>query len=188
MRQRAEQEFKGRYFLFELDDWVFTSDAASERLLQHFETKNLKGFGVTDMPDAVIAAGALLHYLDITRHPNISHITALSRLDEDKYVRLDQFTVRNLELVRPMAEDGKSLIDILDMTVSPMGARLLRRWVLFPLRQPSAIEERLNVVEYFFKHPDCRHVARRYRNYRRPGTYRIQSSGRPRKPERTGAT
>ena len=160
MRQRAEQEFKGRYFLFELDDWVFTSDAASERLLQHFETKNLKGFGVTDMPDAVIAAGALLHYLDITRHPNISHITALSRLDEDKYVRLDQFTVRNLELVRPMAEDGKSLIDILDMTVSPMGARLLRRWVLFPLRQPSAIEERLNVVEYFFKHPDCRHTLR----------------------------
>ncbi|MBP3298663.1 MAG: DNA mismatch repair protein MutS [Muribaculaceae bacterium] len=160
MRQRAEQTFKGKYFLFELDDWIFTRDAAVERLLQHFETKNLKGFGVDRMPDAIIAAGSLLHYLDITRHPDIGHITSLSRIDEDKYVRLDRFTVRNLELVHPMGEDGKSLIDILDKTVSPMGARLLRRWILFPLRDVDAINGRLDVVEYFFRHPDTRHALR----------------------------
>ena len=155
-RARAEETFSGKYFLFELEDWIFTPDAATERLLRHFETGNLKGFGVDNMPDAIIAAGALLHYLDITKHPNISHITSLSRLDEQKYVRLDRFTVRNLELLAPMAEEGKCLVDILDKTVTPMGARMLRRWVLFPLREPQEIEKRHNVVEYFFKHPDAR--------------------------------
>ncbi len=157
-RARAEQEFQGKHFFFELDDWIFTMDAALERLLRHFETKSLKGFGVHDMPDAIVAAGALLHYMDITKHPNIAHITTLSRIDEDKYVRLDRFTVRNLELVSPMGEGGKSLVDILDKTVSPMGARLLRRWVLFPLRDVEAIRRRHNVVEYFFRHPDTRLV------------------------------
>lgn len=157
-RSRAEQEFQGKHFFFELDDWIFTMDAALERLLRHFETKSLKGFGVSDMPDAIVAAGALLHYMDITKHPNIAHITTLSRIDEDKYVRLDRFTVRNLELINPMGEGGKSLVDILDKTVSPMGARLLRRWVLFPLRDIEAIRRRHNVVEYFFRHPDTRLV------------------------------
>lgn len=157
-RARAEQEFQGKHFFFELDDWIFTMDAALERLLRHFETKSLKGFGVHDMPDAIVAAGALLHYMDITKHPNIAHITTLSRIDEDRYVRLDRFTVRNLELVSPMGEGGKSLVDILDKTVSPMGARLLRRWVLFPLRDVEAIRRRHNVVEYFFRHPDTRMV------------------------------
>ena len=155
-RERASGEFKGKHFFFELDDWIFTMDAALERLLRHFETKSLKGFGVGDMPDAIVAAGALLHYMDITRHPNIGHITSLARIDEDKYVRLDRFTVRNLELVTPMGEGGKSLVDILDRTVSPMGARLLRRWILFPLRDIGAIGRRQNVVEYFFRHPDTR--------------------------------
>lgn len=157
-RSRAEQEFQGKHFFFELDDWIFTMDAALERLLRHFETKSLKGFGVSDMPDAIVAAGALLHYMDITKHPNIAHITTLSRIDEDKYVRLDRFTVRNLELINPMGEGGKSLVDILDKTVSPMGARLLRRWVLFPLRDIEAIRRRHNVVEYFFRHTDTRLV------------------------------
>lgn len=155
-RSRAEAEFKGKYFFFELDDWIFTSDAANERLLRHFETKSLKGFGVSDMPCAIIAAGALLHYLDITKHPNISHITSLARLDRDKYVRLDRFTVRNLELVSSMSEDGKCLVDILDKTLTPMGARMLRRWILFPLRDVEAVNRRHNVVEYFFRHPDAR--------------------------------
>lgn len=156
LRSKAESSFKSRPLLFELDDWLFTLDAAKERLLQHFETTNLKGFGVDAMTEAVIAAGVLLRYLDITKHPNISHITSLSRIDEEKYVRLDPFTVRNLELLRPMGDEGKSLIDILDRTVSPMGGRLLRRWVLFPLRDVKAIEARQNVVEYFFRHPDTR--------------------------------
>ncbi|MCM1004949.1 MAG: DNA mismatch repair protein MutS [Prevotella sp.] len=158
LKAKASETFQGKHFFFELDDWIFTMDAAMERLLRHFETKSLKGFGVNDMPDAVIAAGSLLHYMDITRHPDIAHITALSRIDEDKYVRLDRFTIRNLELITPMGEGGKSLVDILDKTVSPMGARLLRRWVLFPLRDIHAIQHRHNVVEYFFRHPDTRHA------------------------------
>lgn len=156
MRARAQEAFQGKHFFFELDDWIFTMDAALDRLLRHFETKSLKGFGVNGMPDAIIAAGALLHYMDITRHPDIAHITTLSRIDEDKYVRLDSFTIRNLELIAPMGEGGKSLVDILDKTVSPMGARLLRRWILFPLRDVEAIRRRHNVVEYFFRHPDTR--------------------------------
>jgi DNA mismatch repair protein MutS len=142
-RRKAEDTFTGRYFMFELDDWMFTSDAANERLLKHFQTKNLKGFGVQDMPLAIVAAGTLLYYLDQTQHNNISHITSLSRIEEERYVRLDRFTVRNLELISSMGEDGKSLIDFMDKTISPMGARLLRRWMLFPLRDPKAIDDRL---------------------------------------------
>lgn len=159
-RQKAEQTFTGKYFLFELEDWIFTLDAASERLLRHFGTRSLKGFGIEKMPEAIIAAGSLLHYLDITKHPHISHITTLSRIDQEKYVRLDRFTIRNLELVQPMSPEGKCLVEILDHTVSPMGARLLRRWVLFPLRDPREIEKRQNVVEYFFRHPDTRDILR----------------------------
>lgn len=157
-KAKANEMFAGKSFFFELDDWIFTMDAAMERLLRHFQTKNLKGFGVQDMPDAIIAAGALLHYMDITKHSDIAHITSLARIDKDKYVRLDRFTIRNLELVTPMGEGGKSLVDILDKTVSPMGARLLRRWVLFPLRDIPAIQKRHNVVEYFFRHPDTRQI------------------------------
>lgn len=155
-RQRIEQSFTAKYLTFELDDWIFTREAAMDRLLKQFETSSLKGFGIHSMPVAVIAAGAILHYLDITRHTQISHINRLSRIEEDRYVRLDKFTVRNLELIDSIGEDGKSLLTVLDRTVSPMGARLLRRWVLFPLKDPEAINQRLNVVEHFMRDPDTR--------------------------------
>lgn len=146
-----EENFGSRFFIFELDDWVFTADAAKDRLLKHFETKNLKGFGVEHLINGVIAAGTILHYLDSTQHTQISHITSLSRIEEDKYVRLDKFTVRSLELISTMNEGGKTLLDILDKTVSPMGARMIRRWLVFPLKNKKPIENRLSVVEYFFK-------------------------------------
>lgn len=146
-----EDNFGSRFFIFELDDWVFTADAAKDRLLKHFETKNLKGFGVEHLINGVIAAGTILHYLDSTQHTQISHITSLSRIEEDKYVRLDKFTVRSLELISTMNEGGKTLLDILDKTVSPMGARMIRRWLVFPLKDKKPIENRLSVVEYFFK-------------------------------------
>ena len=155
-RKQFEEHFGLRYLLFELDDWVFTEDAASERLLRHFETKNLKGFGVQQLPNAIIASGSLLHYLDITQHTHIAHITALSRIEEDRYVRLDKFTVRSLELLDSMNEGGRSLLDVIDRTVSPMGARMLRRWLVFPLKNVKKINDRLNGVEYFFRHPDLR--------------------------------
>ncbi len=139
-----------------LDDWIFTIEAATERLLRQFETGSLKGFGINNMPSAIIAAGAILHYLDITQHTNISHISSLSRIEEVRYVRLDRFTVRNLELTEGMGEDGKCLLDVIDRTVSPMGARLLRRWVLFPLKDADEINRRLDVVEYFFRKPEER--------------------------------
>lgn len=145
-----------RYLIFELDDWVFNEPTARERLMRQFETGSLKGFGVDSMPSAIIASGAVLHYLDITNHTQISHIASLSRIEEDRYVRLDNFTVRNLELVKAMAPDGKSLLDVIDRTVSPMGGRLLRRWILFPLKDVAAINRRLDVVEYFFRNPDDR--------------------------------
>ena len=126
-RKLFEEHFGSRFFTFELDDWVYTEDAASDRLLRHFETKNLKGFGIHNMPNAIIAAGSLLHYLDITQHTQISHITSLSRIEEERYVRLDKFTVRSLELLSPMNEGGKSLLDVIDRTVTPMGARMLKR-------------------------------------------------------------
>lgn len=159
-KRRYESEFTEKSFLFELDDWIFTKEAASERLLKHFETKNLKGFGVQEMQEAVVAAGAILYYLDSTQHTSISHITSISRLEEDKYVRLDRFTIRNLELVAPMADEGKSLIDFIDKTSSPMGARMIRRWILFPLRDTAEINKRLDTVEYFFRDPQCKQSLR----------------------------
>ena len=157
-RKLFEEHFGSRFFTFELDDWVYTEDAAKDRLLRHFETKNLKGFGVHNMPCAIIAAGSLLHYLDITQHTHISHITSLSRIEEERYVRLDKFTVRSLELLAPMNEGGKSLLDVIDRTVTPMGARMLRRWIIFPLKDVKPIEDRLNGVEFFFRHPEAREV------------------------------
>lgn len=155
-RQKVEESFSTRYLTFELDDWIFTEDAAMDRLLKQFETSNLKGFGVHRMTAAIIASGAIMHYLDITQHSQIGHINRLSRIEEDRYVRLDKFTVRNLELVDSMGEEGKSLLNVIDRTISPMGARLLRRWLLFPLKDVKAINDRLDVVEYFFRHPDER--------------------------------
>lgn len=151
-----EECFGPRYFTFELDDWVFTSETAHERLLKHFETKNLKGFGVQHLKLGIIAAGAILHYLDITQHTHIQHITSLSRIEEDRYVRLDKFTVRSLELVSTMNEDGKSLLNIIDKTISPMGSRMLRRWILFPLKDVKPIHERLDVVDFFFRNPEIK--------------------------------
>ncbi len=151
-----EESFGDRFFIFELDDWIFTEDAAKDRLLKHFETKNLKGFGVQHLNDGIIAAGTILHYLDITQHLHIGHITTLSRIEEDRYVRLDKFTIRSLELISTMNEGGKSLLDILDRTVSPMGARMLRRWMVFPLKEVKPINDRLAVVEYFFRDPELK--------------------------------
>lgn len=155
-RQAYESAISWRCATFELDDWVYTLQAAEERLLRQFGTRSLKGFGVDDMPEAVIAAGSLLHYLDITQHTHTGHITRLARIEEDRYVRLDRFTVRNLELVAPMSAEGKSLVDVIDRTLTPMGARMLRRWILFPLLDIAAINSRLDAVEYFFRDPGCR--------------------------------
>lgn len=150
-KRKLGEYFGSDYFFFELDDWIFTDDAARERLLNHFNTKNLKGFGVQHLPLGIIASGAVLHYLDITQHTQISHITSLRQLDESRYVRLDKFTVRSLELISTINEGGKSLLDILDKTISPMGSRMLRRWMVFPLKDVRPIEERLDVVENFFR-------------------------------------
>lgn len=153
-----EEYFGNRFFTFELDDWIFTQDAAKDRLLKHFETKNLKGFGVEHLADGVISAGTILHYLDSTHHTQISHISSLSRIEEDRYVRLDKFTVRSLELISTMNEGGKSLLDIVDKTISPMGARMLRRWLVFPLKEVKPINDRLAVIEYFFRDPSLKQV------------------------------
>lgn len=150
-KRKLGEYFGADYFFFELDDWIFTDDAARERLLNHFNTKNLKGFGVQHLPLGIIASGAVLHYLDITQHTQISHITSLRQLDESRYVRLDKFTVRSLELISTINEGGKSLLDILDKTISPMGSRMLRRWMVFPLKDVRPIEERLDVVENFLR-------------------------------------
>lgn len=155
-KRDLEGELTNRYLMFELDDWVFTLESAKDRLLKQFQTNSLKGFGVHNMPGAIVAAGAILHYLDITQHTQTSHIASLSRIEEQRYVRLDRFTVRNLELVDAMGDEGRSLLDVIDRTVTPMGARMLRRWMLFPLKDVAAINARLNVVEYFFRHPDSR--------------------------------
>lgn len=157
-KKRFEELFGSRFFTFEMDDWIFTADAANERLLKHFETKNLKGFGVQHLKLGIVAAGAILYYLDQTQHTHISHIISLTRIEEERYVRLDKFTVHSLELVGAMNEDGKSLLDVIDKTISPMGSRMLRRWVLFPLKDIKPIEERQNVVEYFFKHLDVKEL------------------------------
>ena len=152
-RKLMEELFSEHYFTFELDDWVYTDDAARDRLLKQFETTSLKGFGIHNMASAIIASGAILHYLDITQHTHTSHITALTRIEEGMAVRLDRFTIRNLELVTTMGDEGKSLLDVIDRTVSPMGARLLRRWLLFPLKDSKEINKRLDIVEYFFREP-----------------------------------
>lgn len=151
-----EDHFGTKYCVFELDDWVFTEQTARQKLLRHFGTKNLKGFGVEHLKNGIIAAGAIMQYLEITQHTHINHITSLARIDEERYVRLDKFTIRSLELLQPMQEDGKSLLDVVDQTVTPMGGRMLRRWMVFPLKDPRRIGQRLDVVEYFFKKPDFR--------------------------------
>lgn len=149
-----EGNFGNKFCTFELDDWVFTEVSARERLLKHFETKNLKGFGVEHLKNGIIASGAILQYLDMTQHYQISHITSLARIEADRYVRLDKFTVRSLELLGSMNDGGTSLLDVIDHTICPMGARLLKRWVVFPLKDVKPINERLDVVEYFFREPN----------------------------------
>ena len=149
-----EGNFGNKFFTFELEDWVFTETSSRERLLKHSETKNLKGFGVEHLKNGIIASGAILQYLDMTQHHQIGHITSLSRIEEDRYVRLDKFTVRSLELLGSMNDGGTSLLNVIDKTISPMGARLLKRWVVFPLKDEKPINERLNVVEFFFRDPD----------------------------------
>ncbi|WP_291591668.1 DNA mismatch repair protein MutS [Bacteroides sp.] len=157
-RLMFEGNFGGKFFTFELDDWVFTETTAREKLLKHFETKNLKGFGVEHLKNGIIASGAILQYLTMTQHTQIGHITSLARIEEDKYVRLDKFTVRSLELIGNMNDGGSSLINVIDRTISPMGARLLKRWMVFPLKDEKPINERLNVVEYFFRQPDFKEL------------------------------
>ena len=151
MRQQFESIFGNKLCTFELDDWVFTEQFAREKLLKHFQTKNLKGFGIEHLKNGIVSAGAILQYMDVTLHTNIRHIQRIARIEEERYVRLDKYTIRNLELLTPMHEGGISLLDVIDKTISPMGGRLLRRWVSFPLRNTSAINERLDVVEYFFR-------------------------------------
>ena len=158
---RAKKEDFERFFgtklvTFELDDWVFTEQTARQKLLKHFGTKNLKGFGVEHLKNGVIASGAIMQYLEITQHTHINHITSLSRIEEEKYVRMDNFTIRSLELVSPMQEEGSSLLKVIDHTITPMGGRMLRRWVVFPLKSVKPIDERLNVVEYFVREPEFR--------------------------------
>mgnify|MGYP001007027251 FL=1 len=160
-KKKFEETFGPNYLLFELDDWIFTEDAARDRLLTHFQTRNLKGFGVDNLRLGIIASGAIMHYLDLTQHTHISHILSLKRIEEDRFVRLDKFTVRSLELISTMNEGGKSLLDILDKTITPMGSRLLRRWIVFPLKEIQAIEERLNVVENFFREPQLKDLLHR---------------------------
>ena len=155
-KREFERFFGNRYFTFELDDWVFTEQTAQQKLLKHFGVKSLKGFGVDHLKSGIVASGAILVYLDQTLHTQIGHITTLSRIEEERYVRLDKFTVRSLELVQPMQEDGKSLLDVVDRTVSPMGGRLLRRWLVFPLKDTKMINSRQDVVEYFFREPSFR--------------------------------
>mgnify|MGYP001529481727 CR=1 FL=1 len=157
-RLMFEGNFGSKSFTFELDDWVFTETSAREKLLKHFEVKNLKGFGVEHLKNGIIASGAILQYLIMTQHTQIGHVTSLARIEEDKYVRLDKFTVRSLELMGSMNDGGSSLLNVIDKTISPMGARLLKRWLVFPLKDVQPINERLNVVEYFFRQPDFKEL------------------------------
>ena len=155
-RQDFERFFGSRYCVFELDDWVFTEQTARQKLLKHFATKSLKGFGVEHLHNGVIASGAIMQYLEITQHPNVAHITRLTRIEEERYVRLDKFTIRSLELIQPMQEDGKSLLNVIDKTVTAMGGRMLRRWIIFPLKDLQPVNSRLDVVDEFFRNPDFR--------------------------------
>ena len=151
-----ERYFGNRLVTFELDDWVFTEQTAHQKLYKHFNVKSLKGFGVDHLKSGVIAAGAILQYLEQTLHTQIAHITSISRIEEERYVRLDKFTVRSLELITPMQDDGKSLLNVIDRTVTPMGGRMLRRWLVFPLKDEKPINERLDIVEYYYREPDFR--------------------------------
>ena len=157
-RQDFERYFGVRYVTFEMDEWVFTEQFAMQKLLKHFKVKSLKGFGVDHLHSGVVAAGAILQYLEQTQHTQIGHITQISRIEEDKYVRLDKFTIRSLELIQTMQEGGRSLLDVIDRTVSPMGGRMLRRWLVFPLKEKAAIEGRLDIVDYFFREPYFREL------------------------------
>ena len=157
-RQDFERYFGTRWTTFQMDDWVFTEQTAQQKLLRHFQVKSMKGFGVDHLRSGLVAAGAILQYLELTQHTQISHITHISRIEEEKYVRLDKFTIRSLELTQPMQDDGRSLLDVVDRTVSPMGGRLLRRWLVFPLKERGAIEARLDVVDFFFREPEFRQV------------------------------
>ena len=157
-RNLFEGNFGTKFFTFELDDWVFSERTAMEKLLKHFEVKNLKGFGIDHLKCGIVAAGAVLQYLDMTQHTQTGHITSIARIEEERYVRLDKFTVRNLELLNPLAEGGKSLLNVIDHTVTPMGARLMRRWLLFPLKDEKPVNERLDVVDYFFREPEFREL------------------------------
>ncbi|MBR4388076.1 MAG: DNA mismatch repair protein MutS [Prevotella sp.] len=155
-RSEFQQYFGTKHCIFELDDWVFTEETARQKLLKHFRVRSLKGFGIEHLREGVIASGAILQYLELTQHTQINHITTLSRIEEDKYVRLDKFTIRSLELLSPMQDDGASLLDVVDKTVTPMGGRMLKRWMVFPLKDLKMIKERHDVVEYFFREPDFR--------------------------------
>ena len=155
-KQDFERHFGTKFFTFELDDWVFTEQTARQKLLRHFGVKSLKGFGVDHLASGVVASGAILQYLEMTQHTHIGHITSLARIEEERYVRLDKFTIRSLELLQPMQEGGASLLDVIDRTVSPMGGRMLRRWVVFPLKDERPVAERLDMVEHFFRQPDFR--------------------------------
>lgn len=157
-KQDFERYFGTKWVTFQLDDWVFTEQSARQRLLKHFKTKSLKGFGVEHLKEGIIASGAIMQYLDLTQHTHISHITSLRRIDEERYVRLDRFTIRSLELVEPMQEDGQSLLNVIDRTSTPMGGRMLRRWIVFPLKDVKPICDRQNGVEYFFRKPEFRQV------------------------------
>ena len=158
LKGRYEGLYGSKNFIFELDDWAFTPQTALDRLTRHFQVRNLKGFGVEHLKDGVVAAGAIMCYLEMTQHTQTGHITSLRRIEEDAYVRLDNFTMRNLELVQPMAEGGTSLLKVIDHTLTPMGARAMHRWVIFPLRSVKQITERQDGVEHFFKHPDFREL------------------------------
>jgi DNA mismatch repair protein MutS len=155
-KSEFQQYFGTKHCVFELDDWVFTEQTARQKLLKHFHVRSLKGFGVDHLREGVIASGAILQYLELTQHTQINHITTLSRIEEDKYVRLDKFTVRSLELLHPMQDDGASLLDVIDKTVTPMGGRMLKRWIVFPLKDVKLINERHDMVEYFFRQPEFR--------------------------------
>ena len=155
-KEEFERYFGSRLCTFELDEWVFVEQTARQRLLKQFGVKSLKGFGVDGLHHGVTAGGAILQYLEMTQHTQIGHITSISRIEADRYVRMDNFTIRSLELVQPMQEDGASLLSVIDHTISPMGGRLLRRWLVFPLKEEKPIRERLDVVDHFFRHPDFR--------------------------------
>ncbi len=157
-KQQFMQMFGTNLCTYEMDDWVFSEQTATQKLHHHFKVKNMKGFGVEMLKEGLVAAGAILQYLEQTQHTQISHITRLQRIDAERYVRLDSFTIRNLELNAPLHEGGTALIDVIDNTISPMGARMLRRWLVFPLREQNRINERLDVVDYFFRQPDSRDV------------------------------